>query len=386
MFKFIKQFIKELYGTILFYIFRIFPLNKKIVFSCFHGMNYEGNPKYISDYLLKERKDIKQVWLNHSNEKFKLNPSIKVVKWGSLRMIYELATANVWVDTHTKPYWIKKRKKQFFIQTWHGGLGMKKIEADMFNLTKMMKRNIKHSSKMTDLFISNSKHLTNIIKNSFWYDGPIKEIGFPKNDIFYSPKEFLKGIKIKVKDELNLPDKKILLYAPTFRDNQSLDVYNINFEVLNKALKERFNEDFILLIKLHPRIKQLSEKMIRENKLILDVSNYDNMQELIIATDIFITDYSSGIFDFASLRRPGFLYATDIEEYKKERGLYYDLHTMPFPLAENNEQLYNNIIKFNEKDYLNKLEQFFIDMGLKDNANSTEKVAKIIEDYIDNGK
>ena len=110
------------------------------------------------------------------------------------------------------------------------------------------------------------------------------------------------------------------------------------------------------------------------------------MQELIIATDIFITDYSSGIFDFASLRRPGFLYAKDIEDYEKERGLYFDLHDMPFPLAQNNEELEKNIMKFDYDKYKSDLEKFFTKMGLKDNENSVKKISDVIEKYIDTGK
>lgn len=100
-------------------------------------------------------------------------------------MIYEMATAKIWVDSHTKPIWIKKRKKQLYIETWHGGLGMKKIEGDAGErFTNNIIKNIKHNSNIANLFISNSTHLTNIYKRAFWYEGPILELGFPKNDIF----------------------------------------------------------------------------------------------------------------------------------------------------------------------------------------------------------
>jgi CDP-glycerol:poly(glycerophosphate) glycerophosphotransferase len=383
-----KEKIKNLYATILFYLFRIFPLQNKIVFSCFYGENYEGNPKYISDYLLKKRKDIKQVWVNHTKNKFELDKSIEVVKWGSIKMIYELATAKVWIDTHNKPLWIKKRKKQFYLETWHGGLGMKKIEGDAEDkYTPTIVKSIKHNSKMADLFISNSRHLTNIYKRAFWYDGPILEVGFPKNDIFYAPKEKLENIRNKVLNQLNIPlNKKVVLYAPTFRNTQRLDVYDVDFKKLKENLEKKFQKEFVVLFRLHPRIRHLSKEFSKLYNGIIDASYYDNMQELIIATDVFITDYSSGIFDFASLRRPGFLYAKDIKEYEGERGLYFDLHNMPFPLAQNNDELEENILNFDNDKYIKNLEEFFIKMGLKDNANSVEKIAKVLEEYIDTGK
>lgn len=382
------EIIKKLYGLIFFYLFRIFPIQNKIVFSSFYGENYEGNPKYISDYLLEKRKDIKQVWINHTKRKFDLDPSIKIVKWGSINMIYEMATAKVWADSHIKPTWIKKRKKQLYIETWHGGLGMKKIEGDVGEkFANSIIKDIKHNSSIANLFISNSTHLTNIYKRAFWYEGPILELGFPKNDIFYAPKEKLDEIRTKVLNKLNIPlDKKVVLYAPTFRNEQKLDVYDMDFEKLKKNLDAKFSEDFVVLFRLHPRMRSLSNDFGKLYKNIIDASYYDDMQELIIATDIFITDYSSGIFDFASLRRPGFLYAKDIEDYEKERGLYFDLHDMPFPLAQNNEELEKNIMKFDYDKYKSDLEKFFTKMGLKDNENSVKKISDVIEKYIDTGK
>lgn len=379
---------KKIYGIVLFYLFRVFPLQNKIVFSCFHGMNCDGNPRYISNFLLEKREDIKQVWINRKDNKFELDSNIKIVKWGSIKMIYEMATAKVWIDSHNKPTWIKKRKKQFYIETWHGGLGMKKIEADTEKKYPLkIEKTIKYNSKMADLFVSNSTHLTNIYKRAFWYDGPILEVGFPKNDIFYAPKEKLDEIRTKVLKKLNISlNKKVVLYAPTFRDEKNLDVYDIDFKRLKRDLDKKFNDDFIILFRLHPEIRNLSKEFKKINSEIVDASYYDDMQELIIATDIFITDYSSGIFDFASLRRPGFLYAKDIEEYKKERGLYFDLHDMPFPLAQNNEELEKNIMKFDYDKYKDDLEEFFIQMGLKDNDNSVQKIAEVIEEYIDTGK
>ena len=237
------------------------------------------------------------------------------------------------------------------------------------------------------MFISNSTHLTNIYKRAFWYEGPILELGFPKNDIFYAPKEKLDEIRTKVLNKLNIPlDKKAVLYAPTFRNEQKLDVYDMDFEKLKKNLDAKFSEDFVVLFRLHPRMRSLSNDFGKLYKNIIDASYYDDMQELIIATDIFITDYSSGIFDFASLRRPGFLYAKDIEDYEKERGLYFDLHDMPFPLAQNNEELEKNIMKFDYDKYKSDLEKFFTKMGLKDNENSVKKISDVIEKYIDTGK
>ena len=382
----IKGIIKNLYGTIFFYFFRIFPIdNNKIFFSSLVGKGYEGNARYISEYLLEKRKDIKQVWASRPNNKFEISDEVKKTNWGTLQMIYEMATSKVWVDTQNIQTWIKKRNGQIFIQTWHGGLGVKKIAKDSSGeLSSDYKKMIEHTATIANLFISNSTHLTNIYRQAFKWKGEIAETGFPKNDIFFSSLDKKNEIRKKVFNKLNIDENKnIVLYAPTFREDNNLDVYNIDFTLIKNALETKLKRDFVVLFRLHPKIRNLSENLKEKNKGCIDASYYDDMQELIIATDVFITDYSSGIFDFACLRRPGFLFATDIEEYEKERGLYYDLRTMPFPLAKSNNELENNILNFDIEEYRNKLEKFFKDMNLRDNANSTEKVAKIIEDYID---
>ena len=376
-----KELIKKIYGRIFFTIFRIFPLQNKVVFVSYWGLDYGDNPKYISDGLLKKDNKIKQVWLNNSNREFSNVPKeIEVVKWGGLKMIYHLATAKVWVDSHTKPVWVKKRKKQFYIETWHGGLGMKKIESDMGeNLPKSTERQIKHNSKLTDVLISNCTFLTNIYKRAFWYNGEILECGYPKNDILFSSKEKLKEIKNKVQKALNIDkDSKIILYAPTFRDNQSVDVYDIDFERLIRAAEKRYNNNFVVLVRLHPRMRDLSENLKYTDKII-NATYYESMQELIIASDIFITDYSSGIFDFEIMRKPGFLYCKDLDAYEKQRGLYYDIRTLPFPFAANNDELEKNIINFDEKAYKEAVEINLKDFfGVKEKGTATETIVDLI--------
>lgn len=385
----LSEFIKFLYGRFFFLLFKVLPLQNKVVFSSYWGKNCADNPKYISDELLKNNNKIKQVWIARETEKEQLDKNIKVVKWGSLQMIYELATAKVWVDNHTKPEWVMKRKKQLYIETWHGGLGMKKIESDLGEkLPRKSKKQIMHNSKMADLFISNSTFLTNIYKRAFWYNGPILECGFPKNDIFFRTKENLNEIKEKIYNKLDIPkDKKVVLYAPTFRNDNNLDCYDIDYKRLLKTLKEKFSSDFVCIVRLHPRMTDESEKLDIFNHEIINGSKYDNMQDLIVASDVFITDYSSGVFDFALKYEPAFLYAKDIEGYEKERGLYFDLNILPFPLAKSNDELESNIKEFDYSLYKQRLHEYFNleDVGLKENGQASKKVSQIIEKFIYKG-
>ena len=293
-------------------------------------------------------------------------------------MIYEMATAKIWIDSHTKPYWIRKRKDQFYIETWHGGLGMKKIEADMGdNLKISTKKQIKNNSKIADLFISNSSWLTNIYKRAFWYNGEILECGYPKNDIIFQNEKH-KQIEKKIKEYYGIAEnKKILLYAPTFRDNEEFE-YNIDLNKLYKELN-RNEEKWVIVYKLHPLLINSTKKVINQQDKIINATQYNDMQELIIASDMLITDYSSCIFDIAMLYKPAFIFAQDVEKYSKERGLYFDIKKLPFPFSETNEELIKNIKNFNKEKYKKDLDNYFKEVGLKETGNATKQIVDIIE-------
>src|SRR5699024_4647257 len=146
-----------------------------------------------------------------------------------------------------------KRTEQYYIQTWHGGLGLKKIEGDA--PYGMNKRNIsfaKRDSSMADLFISNSKHLSDIYKRAFWYEGEILESGFPKNDVLFKDKGKYRE-KVRKLYGLNETDK-ILLYAPTFRDGGRVDPYDIDFGFLSNKLNNKLDQKWVFVAKLHPNI------------------------------------------------------------------------------------------------------------------------------------
>ena len=375
-----KEFIKKIYGIIFFTIFKIIPLQNKVVFSSFSGKRYGDNPKIISDRLLQTNPEIKQVWL-YTNKEFETMPKqIIQKKWSSIGMIYELATAKVWVDSHTKPTWVSKRKNQFFIETWHGGLGMKKIEADAEDkLTPLIIKRIKHNSSMVDVLISNSDWLTKIYKRAFWYDGKIEKTGYPKTDFLLNLPE---GIKEKVYKYYKFEkDIKIFLYAPTMRDHPKKETFYLDTKNILKALEKKYGENWKILIRLHP----INESFITQmdlSKDVIDATKYPDMLELISASEMFITDYSSGIFDAAVIKKKSMIFALDEEEYNKERGLYMKLDTLPFLVSRSNDELCENIEAFDESIYEQKLKQYFEEVGLYDDGHATEKIVKMITDRI----
>src|SRR5699024_4212608 len=181
-----------------------------------------------------------------------LPQSIRTVRFRSLRHIYEMTTANIWLDNNRVCQYLFKRAGQYYIQTWHGGLGLKKIEGDApYGVNARHIKFSKRDSKMTDLYISNSKHLSDIYKRAFWFDGDILESGYPKNDILFEGKDTYQD---KVRNKFGVHKKeKILLYAPTFRENGAIDAYDIDFNLLHDALNKI--DKWTIFIRLHPNVE-----------------------------------------------------------------------------------------------------------------------------------
>lgn len=372
--------IKKIYTFICFKIFMIFPLQNKIVFSNFSGKRYGDNPKIISEYIGKNYPQIKQVWLLKKGNKVPDN--IKLCKWGSLSMIYHLATSKIWIDSHTKPIWTKKRKSQFYINTWHGGLGIKKIEGDA--IEKLSHKDIlrtKHNSKLVDLFISNSDWLTQIYRRAFWYSGKILKLGYPKDDFLKQSNKI--EIKNKIYEYLNLSNKcKLVLYAPTMRENVNSNPFDLDMNKLIENLKQKFKGEWKILIRLHPVNQEYASKLVT-NDNVIDVTHYPDILELIIASEILITDYSSCIFDAALLKKKALLYTSDEETFEKERGMYMKLEDLPFYVSRSNKELENTIKNYNYNNYLKLLENYYKNVGYYSDGHATEKIVKIILDKME---
>jgi len=378
--------------VLLYYYYRFFPMQRKVVASTMRGRRFGDNPGFIIECLKEKAKDIDYVWLKADDYDYVVPDGIRTVSYKhNLRQkIYECATAKVWIYSHRMPSYIRKRRGQIFIETWHGGLGIKKIEGDVPSVMKG-KRNvkeIKNTSKLADVFISNSKHLDDIYRRAFGFMGPIYKCGYPKNDVFF--KDNTEIIK-KVRNHFGLEDEKLLLYAPTFRDSFELtnmvdvSVYNVDYNNLKKALISRFGGKWIILVRWHPIMRTYMEQQKSVIQDVIDATSYPEMQELILASDVFLSDYSSSIFDAALREIPCFTFATDFNEYKKDRGVYYEMEELPFPCAKNNEELINHVLNYDHDAYIEKWKQFAKRTGLFETGHAADDISNKIIDIM-NGK
>ena len=366
-------------------------IDNKILFTNFSDKSYGCNPKYIAEEILRQKLPYELVWLvkNPKKERKNFPKEIKLIKSNSIQAIKEHASAKVWISNTRKNSLITKglikKDGQIYIQTWHGSLGIKKAERVAENLPSQYKFMSKKDSEMTDFYISNSLFEDEAFSLNFWYEGEIVKLGHARNDIFFCNETKKSYINNKIRTLYNIPsDYKILLYVPTFRDINS--GYNLDVNGLIDFLNNNYKENYVVLTRVHPNIIKKSKKIFSYSKHIVNASYYPDIQELLLISDILITDYSSCIFDYMLSKKPAFIYAPDVKSYDKERGFLYPLETTPFPIATNNDELMKNIKDFNKKEYVNKVDAFLIEKGCIDDGYSSERIVNFIKRVLEGNK
>ncbi|MBO4853858.1 MAG: CDP-glycerol glycerophosphotransferase family protein [Oscillospiraceae bacterium] len=355
----------------------------KVVFLNFAGKGYGDNPKYICQTLLERRVGLRLIWLT-DDPAGSFPPGVTPVKYRSLRSYWELATARVWVDNARIDKGIRKKPSQFYIQTWHASFSLKKIEMDAQDkLPAHYVADAKRDGAITDLLISNSAFQTEEFRRCFWYGGEILECGYPRNDVLIRHKDDA-AFRQQIRETLGVASEKYLvLYAPTFRDNNDIRPFMIDFERFRKSCAAAVNRDAVLLIRLHPNIEKWAAE-ITYSPQIINASHYPDMQELLLAADLLVTDYSTSIFDFAILGKPVILYASDIAQYDAARGLKPIFYRLPFPLAETEDTL-NEVVFSGIGRKQEAVEEFMGAYGSFDEGHAGEIIAQRIEELTGKG-
>lgn len=351
--------IKNLLSDIGNILISLFPVRNKIVFLNFWGRGYGDSPKYIAEEIIRQNLPFEMVWLVYDMS-CEIPDRIKKVKYYSLKSRIELATARVIISNVKGGLQFRKKKTQYYIQTWHGGFGVKFIEKEIESfLSPKYILSSKHDSSITDLILSGSEFQTKVIKDAFWYDGEIFKKGVPRNDIFFSVTEEKVSL-LKEKYGFQKSDR-IVMYAPTFRDDNSSEAFGLDTTMLLKALEERTGFRWKLIIRLHPVASQYRGLFQYDNQVV-DGSGFPDSQELLVMSDLLITDFSSVMMDFAIMKKPVFLFITDLEQYIRNcrdvRPIFYQL---PFALAHSNIELCNVIKAYDESKYQQSLKSFMDD-------------------------
>jgi CDP-glycerol glycerophosphotransferase len=303
--------------------------------------------------------------------------SIRKVKRGTFKSYFEWATAKIWVDNVRNYKGINKKKKQYYIMTWHGPFRLKKIEAEIAeNLSKQYVEDAKYDGKIMNLTTVNNDDMYYSIRNNFWYNGEILKVGVPRNSVLQNTSE---DIIKKVHNKFSIPlNKKIVLYCPTFRDNGDLNVYKFDYHRVLLELEKKFKNEYVFLIKLHPNVKIEDVNFINYDGVIINANRYNDTIELLASSDIIVTDYSGLMFDAMAYNKKVFIYASDFEVYGKNRGFIFDLNNIPALISMTQDELIKNIKTFDDSNYLQKCKAFFDKLGLIENDTSVQVITSRI--------
>ena len=369
--------------------------DKTIFFESFGGASASCSPKAIYNYLIenKDYKDYKFIWAFKNPEKdhlIKRNKNLTIVKSKSKDYYKYLSKSKYWIVNSLLDLSVIKKKNQIYVQCWHG-TPLKKLRCDITvtgsvlnTKEEVIKRNNLDVAKI-DYFISPSKYSTEKFTSAFNLknlnkENIIIEKGYPRNDklINYTQNDIN-----DIKEKLNIKtNKKIILYAPTFRDDEHKSglgyTYKLNIDF--DKLKKELGKDYVILFRAHYFIAN-SFDFNKYKDFVYNVSDYDDINDLYIISDLLITDYSSVFFDYAILKRPILFYMYDYKNYKtKLRDFYLDLKELPGPIIEKQEDLIKNIKQIDK--VFNKYKEYYQTFNKKFNpyedGKSSIRVAKEI--------
>jgi len=345
-----SNYIKKIL-RLLFIVANKFPAKDTIVFESFLGKQFSDNPKAIYEYIKENYPEYKLYWGVDRRSAYNFpKKEINYLTRLSPKWIWIMATSKYWITNSRLPLWIPKPKHTKYVQTWHG-TPLKKLGLDILNVqmagmnTKLYREEFLKEAKKWDYLISPNAYSTKIFRSAFVFDKTIIESGYPRNDYLHVNNN--KNFIAKIKRSLNIQhDKKVILYAPTWRDDDYYDTgkYKFNIRLDLDKLKEVFGDNYILLLRMHYLVAE-NLNLEAYKGFVYDYSTYNDINDLYLIADLLITDYSSVFFDYANLKRPMLFYVYDIEDYKDNlRGFYFDFEAKaPGPLVKTTEEIIREI-------------------------------------------
>ena len=370
---------------------------KMIIFESFMGRTYSDNPRAIYEEMLKDDKykDFRFIWAfkkpMEKNDIEQLSRAT-IIKYNSLDYYKYYSKAKYFVSNSRIPEAIKPREGQVYIQTWHG-TPLKRLGYDLtteggnaLNSLKDMQNKYKADAERYSYLLAPSKFCTEKFTSCFNLkeNNPncnIIEEGYPRNDFLsnYTQKDIE-----NIKNELNINNignKKIILYAPTWRDNQHTSGvgYTYKVDVDFDLLQKELGNEYIILFRAHYFVAN-SFDFEKYKGFIYDVSHYESINDLYVIADMLITDYSSVFFDYAILKRPIIFYMYDLKAYQEDiRGFYIDLKELPGNIVENEKDLIIEINNMkNNFKYDERYQKFHDKFNSLEDGEATKRVLKKI--------
>ncbi|MFJ4698074.1 CDP-glycerol glycerophosphotransferase family protein [Streptomyces sp. NPDC088768] len=355
------------------------PLRDAVLFISYNGKQYSDSPRAVHEELVRRGSDLEQLWLVRDDQAA-LPPTARKVRLWSEEWFDALARARYIVTNAHLPHWIERRPGQVVVQTWHGTM-LKKIgldiEAPAFNPD--YHEQLRAETKNWTFLVSANRFSTPILRRSMGFDGEILETGYPRNDVLYAP-DLAERAK-EIRESLGVPPgKRVILYAPTWRDDDAHSQGRFRFDLKldTERARAELGHDHVLLVRRHSNT--VDGVTGAGDGFVLDVSDYPDISELYLAADILVTDYSSVMFDYAHLRRPMVFFTYDLEHYRDTlRGFYFDFErNAPGPLVRTTDELVSALRDIDRviADYSERYQLFHEEFCDLDDGHATERLVE----------
>ncbi|GAB1304799.1 CDP-glycerol glycerophosphotransferase family protein [Bacillus altitudinis] len=333
---------------LLYVLFCLFPINKrKITFASDSRTDLSGNFEFVYEELLNREQTFEF--------KFFLKESIRDKKSLTelVSMAYHFATSkNIIIDDfYPMIYPLKIRKNADLVQLWHAVGAFKTFGYSRIGLPGGPSPTSKNHRNYTKVVVSSDSIRKHYAEGFGVQMDNVVATGIPRTDFFFD-EEKKKAVKSRLYEEYPyLKNKKVILFAPTFRGNGQQSAH-YPFDVLNfDQLYRELKDEYIFLFKIHPFVKNTINIPYQYSEFFYDFSDFREINELLLITDLLITDYSSVCFEFALLNKPMIFFSYDVDDYIRKRDFYYDYFSfIPGPLAKTCHELVS-IIKNNEYDF-----------------------------------
>jgi len=321
---------------------RMMPRSRTVVFESGNGRQYAGNPRAIYEELVRRDTGLRTVWSTTSTFR-PTDPRTRKVEPRTPRYYWELGRARYWVSDQNLGLDLRPSKRTFYLQSWHG-TPLKRMQHDALSHEGRKPGYLERVTQQTGYWsclLSPSPYATERFRSAFRFTGEVLEVGYPRNDVLAG--SGLAERRAATRARLGVAaDKRLVLFAPTFRDNARRGNRFAFKSGLNLyELAEQLPEDVLFLMRAHHVAGKTVHIPHKVRDRIIDVTSYDDAQDLMAAADALITDYSSMMFDFALTGRPLLFFCPDLEEYGTQlRGFYFDFEEQaPGPILRSQEEL-----------------------------------------------
>lgn len=381
MLELIRLFQKKCIRLLMRLLYALPIDRKKVLGVNTLGFNYSDNPKYVFERLRADG-GLKLLFAVSREYAQSHRPpeGVRYIVYNSGAYFYHIMTCKVFITNSGGFSFAPLRKQQYVINTWHGGGTGKSMGLDSLDDTKLVRKDLALSANQTAFFVSTNRLISEAFHHALLIPmEKIQEIGQPRNDMLIHPDpERVRAVR----EKLGLkPGEKLALFAPTYRVNTAdpfkanLTTYGLDFDRTLDCLARRFGGSWRMAVRFHPRVRD-GEVALPEG--VLNLTRYEDMQELLLVADVMINDFSSSMWDMLVAGKPCFLFASDMDDYIKNTGLYYPYEKLPYPKARTNDELARCILEFDADAYLADCRRYYEEIQGCETGNATEAIVSEI--------